>query len=179
MSFEEYEDLFIKAQQKGLYRLYTFDIVCSRKLNRNNVEGIYSSCRRLINNVYLKLEILELKTFKQILHRNPDFFSCAELHSCNNQNKHLKLYMMEPFHLLGDLFGLTVLRNSISSQYIYDLFVEEKKKLGLDIQFHCNNGYYETDDWNQGAKYYFRGYCIGKLEAESKKHNQNEKIKIL
>ena len=83
-------------------------------------------------------------------------------------------YKQEPF-LLGDLIGLTVYRDTISSDEVINIFNNCKKILNVDFDFHMADGYYETNNWNEANNKYFRGYCIDLL---SKLHKpDNEKIR--
>ena len=43
--------------------------------------------------------------------------------------------------------------------------------MGIKRDFHKANGYYETDNYEEADKLYFRGYCIQQLEKLSKKKN--------
>ena len=77
--------------------------------------------------------------------------------------------MFEPFNITGDCFGLTIIRGSIDSEIVYNIWKEEKDKIAIDCEFRVADMYYETDDYAMGGTKYFRGYCIQKAENDSKR----------
>ena len=52
-----------------------------------------------------------------------------------------------------------------------------KRKLNIDFQFHTINGYYETNNWEEGNELFFRGYCIDILSNYHKNNNEHIKTK--
>lgn len=155
MSWFEYNDMYEKAQKDGKYHLFVFDLKGSRKL-RNFIPSIWL----LLDGIRFELFRLEDERNIQIVHRNKDF---------NNVKRG---DMFEPFILSGDLMGFTVLRNSITEEEVYQIFKDTKNKLGINYDFHYDNGYYETDYYEEGADKYFRGYCIQYLEHRAKKKTE-------
>ena len=152
MAWEEYNSMWKNAQEKGLYKIFVFDMKDSKK-NKD----FYDDIKLLLNKVYNKIENIEIERNISILHKNDIF------------NKLDRGDLQEPFFLLGDLFGFTILRNTLEDKEIYNIFKETKKNLDIKYQFHYNSGYYETDDYNLRDSLYFRGYCIQYLENKSKK----------
>lgn len=162
MSYGEYKNLFDKAQANGNYHMFIFDIKNSKSYGKE-LEMIEEISRKLILNLYCKLEKLEKENGKVILHRNKDFYNFFEKQGAISNGS-----LCEPFQF-GDMFGLTIVRNSIDKGEIYQIFEKEKEKLNIYWEFHMLDGYYETDDYGEGCRKYYRGYCMQQLEELSKK----------
>ena len=68
----------------------------------------------------------------------------------------------EPF-LFGDTFGFTIYRDSLDKDVILSIYEYFRVALNIDFELHINDGYYETNDYGEGNKKYFRGYCCDLL----------------
>lgn len=172
MSYLEYDDLFEKAQITGKYMLFCFDVKDSQKILPNSNREIYNKLNSLLYNVYQKIKkIEEIKQIK-ILHKNNALVSLWNLGKSDGR---VDLY--EPA-IFGDSAYLTVIRDTITPNLVYNIWEEEKEKLKIDYEFHKTYGYYDTDDYNKRGELYFRGYCMIKLEVITKKKTKKKK-KIL
>ena len=186
MSYEGYEDLFEKAQISGQYHLFIYDIVNSRKGITQEERG---RIVKLIFQVYQRIEELEEREHRSILHRNK-ILSQGKLEIKNTENGDIYDFdytglppkkimrrpdLLEPFYLAGDLYEFTIERGTLTAEQIDQIFEQEKKKLNITQEFHKANGYYETDEYDKGDKLYFRGYCIQQLEKMSKKEKEIER----
>ncbi len=160
--YTEYYDLFLKAQKRGLYQMFVFDIVKSRSYEESG--QIKEISRLLVSNVYQRLKELENKLNIKILHHI----------NIDDIEEHFIDYAYEPFQS-GDCFGFTILRDSIDKKEVYKIFEEEKNKLNVYWDFHKIDGYYETDDFLLGLKEYYRGYCRAQLEDLSKLKDKKTK----
>lgn len=169
MSTLEYNDLFLKCQDTGLYHVFTFDIKDSKNLE--NREEIQFKIIELIKNIYKRIQVQEQQENKRILVFENDFVNLGE--KTNGFG-----FKQEPF-ILGDVVGLTTYRDSIQTEEVLKIFEEEKNKLNLNIDFHIADGYYETNDYTEGREKYFRGYCIDLLSNLHKEKNKNIRNKIL
>lgn len=167
MSTSEYHDLFLKCQDTGLYHVFTFDIVNSKNMPIEERKNAQIKITNLMLKIYEEIQNIEKKTNKKILVFEDDFYSTFEP---IRRGFGLK---QEPF-LIGDMFGFTVYRDSISTEIVYYLYEKYKKELGIDFDFHLANGYYETNDYSEGSTKYFRGYCIDVLSNYHKKEMQKE-----
>lgn len=145
MAWEEYNDLFYSAQDKGKYHLFIFDI----KNSRNGYNPL--ELRMLRNSIFSRLKSIENKLGVDILH-----IPFEEGRGYRDG-------------ILGDVFSIVVHRGTISNNEIYRIFTEEKEKLNIIYEFHYDDGYYETDDWILGNELYYREYGIAFLEDRSKK----------
>ena len=181
MSYKEYVDLFQKAQIEGQYHMFVYDIVNSRKDLTVEERG---KIVKLIFEVYKKIEKLEEKEHRSILHKSKKLIQGklkvekgedGEIYKFDytglQNNNETRPDLLEPFYLVGDLYGFTILKGTLNQGQVDYIFEKEKEKLGIKRDFHKANGYYETDNYEEADKLYFRGYCIQQLEELSKKKN--------
>ncbi len=144
ISWDEYNDLFYLAQEKGKYHLFIFDIKESRNgYDNNKIQKLKSSIIKRIQDIEsnLKINILHLPEEKVRGERKG---------------------------ILGDLFSIIIMKDTIEAKDIYRIFSEEKSILNIPYEFHYDDAYYETDDWILGNTMYYREYCILFLEIRSK-----------
>lgn len=146
-----YIDLFLKCQETGKYKVFTFDIENSKKLkNRYQAQlQIFN----LIDNIYSDLKQLEIKLDRKILLDEEGYTHYTQ------KNNGGFAFKYEPFNI-GDMVGLTIYNGSIDDDIVYQLFEKNKQELNIQFDFHINSGVYETDDYGLGNKKCFRGYCI-------------------
>lgn len=164
MSTYEYNNLFFKCQSTGLYHVFTFDLKDSKQIENRNDAQI--KLIKLIMMMYQKIQEKELQQNKKILVFEEDFTYYGE-------TKLMQFgYKQEPF-VYGDLIGFTVYRNSITKEEIINIFRESKATLNIDFEFHMADGYYETNNYEEGNEKYFRGYCIDFLSSLHKSHNND------
>ena len=184
MSYTEYRELFDKAQRNGRYHMFIYDVIDSKE---TLTEKDRSDILKLIFMVYHRLEIIEQEEHRSILHHGNkilqgklkkeikdgleynryDYFSINNLETRRGD-------LIEPFSILGDLYGFTIERDSMSAEQIDVIFEEIKSKLRIEQKFHKANGFYETDKYEEGGKLYYRGYCIQQLEVISKEKEETE-----
>ena len=177
MSYTEYYDYFYRCQKTAPYHLFIFDVENSRNLSQIDNNYI-SKISLLIDKVYQKIEAIEKTTNKQILHRGPNIFrpqlieyspqSFYLQEPLTKKNCYTKRELCDPFQILGDTIGLTILRDSLTVEEVYNLFDQTKEELGITFHFHYANGYYETDDYSEGGTKLYRGYTIPILANKHK-----------
>ena len=107
-----------------------------------------------------------LQKKKKILVFEEDFSHLEDNKKTNGFGLKIELF------ILGDMVGLTTYRDSITSEEILSLFNKLKNDLEIDYDFHINDGYYETNDWVEANKKYFRSHCIDLL---SNMHKEDKK----
>lgn len=144
MSWDEYNDLFDLAQEKGKYHLFVFDI----KGSRNGYDNLI--IQELRNCIFSRLKDLELQRGIDIIHTPVEE---ARGHRSG---------------ILGDVFSVIIIRDTLAVNEVHEIFKEEKKKLNIPYEFHYDDGFYETDDWVLGNTLYYREYAIPFLEKRSK-----------
>lgn len=166
MSTSEYNDLFLKCQDTGKYHIFIFDIIGSKKMDRNKRKQAQYKIIELVMMMYRTIEKIEIKENKKILVFEENFSKLGEYRINDFGVK------QEPF-LFGDLIGFTVYRDAITNEEVIDIFEKSKKVLNIDFDFHIADGYYETNDWIEGSNKYFRGYCIDLLSNLHKDYNKD------
>lgn len=146
-----YIKLFNEAYSKGKYHTFVFDIKNSQKLE--NREKAQYQIIELIERIYFDLVELEKLLNKQILLHDDTYGNMFD--KIDNDFRH----KYEPF-IFGDAVGITILSNSISDKVLLAIYELNKREVGIDFEFHINEGYYDTDDYGLGVEKAFRGYAI-------------------
>ena len=176
MSSIEYNDLFLLSQETGKYHMFTFDIVGSKKMDKETRTKAQYKMIKLMKSMYQLLTEIQEKTRKQILVFEEDFVPYDSGISFKGFGM-----KQEPF-IIGDVFGFTIYRDSIDKDIIMKIYEYFKNSLDIDFDFHLADGYYETNDYAEGGTKYFRGYCIDVLSNFHKEQLQKElesvKIKL-
>ena len=167
MSYNEYNDLFIKCQDTGKYHVFTFDIVGSKEMDDKTRYDTQILLIELAGLMYLKLFSEETKRQKRILVFDDDFCNMFDF-SKPQAGFGIKI---EPY-IFGDMFAITIYRDSLTNEEVLDIFKKCKKMLGLTCKFHIADGYYETNEYGEGKEKYFRGYCIQLLSELHKPQNK-------
>jgi len=181
MSYDEYYDLFYKAQEKECpYRAFTFDIVHSKSQEQYIKE--HNKFMDLITDVYDELKREEERTGNQILldddkNVKPIYAPTFEIKNEEDLN-YFKKYssvhwngnLLNPMQL-GDMITYFVYNNSITTERMIDIFSQELDKKGIDYPFHFNTGVYETNDYGEGGSKMYKGYMPQILEDSSKEIN--------
>lgn len=168
MSTFEYNDLYLKCQDTGLYHMYVFDIIDSKKMSPSTRKEAQIKMIDLMNKIYTKIEKIEKNTGKKILVFEEEFVT----YKSGKDYKGFG-FKREPF-LFGDTFGFTTYRDSIDNNLIYSIYEYYKKELNITFDFHIADGYYETNNYSLGNEYYFRGYCMDLLSTLHKEDTIKE-----
>jgi hypothetical protein len=148
MSWDEYNNMFYTSQKSGEYHLFIFDIRGSKK-GYNSLDIL-----ELRKSIFCRLKKIELERNIKIIHT-----PIEEIRGDRSG-------------ILGDLFSIIIIRDTLQSEDVYQIFTEEKKRLNILYEFHYDDGFYETDDWILGLDMYYREYCILFLDNKSK-HKSN------
>lgn len=145
MSYFEYTDMFDACQDSGKYHMFIVDIKNSKDLDIRDSLGLRTAIMNKIVDVVCTLKRDDM------LHVNTH-----------------PLYNRDGYFIFGDLFGFVV--KSGCEQRTRKIM--QSKFTTLASQLHFADGKYETDDWAQGAKEYYFGYCIQELEKRAKKKKE-------
>lgn len=155
MSTYEYIDLCEKAQnENSLYRVFTFDIVDSKKMSKEERNNASYKMEALVFKMYNEILQIEKKENRKILLKE-NVVPYKDRHLVSK--KFGLLY--EPF-IFADTFGFTVYNGSISEEEILEIFDKCKTEVGINFFFHIYNLCYETNDYRLGGNLFFRGYAI-------------------
>ena len=135
MSSFEYYDLFLKCQSSGQYQIITFDIVNSKLIDVCKRKQIQISMFEMANILYEHILQIEKNNNVKILVFEKDF------QYLKDNNRQIGFgFKIEPF-VLGDMFGFTIYRNSLSLEYIINIFSLNKKRLIGKLIFFYNYKY--------------------------------------
>ncbi len=168
MSTYEYNHLYLQCQDTGIYHMFVFDIVDSKKMSFEYRNEAQIKMIKLMNRMYKTIEKIEKTTGRKILVFDDDFVTFK------SGKKVLGFgFKQEPF-LFGDTFGFTIYRDSLDKDIIYYIYEYYKELLEIDFDFHLADGYYETHDYAEGLTKYFRGYCVNILSILHKKSTIKE-----
>ena len=181
MSYNEYLDLFNKAQKKECpFRAFTFDIVKSKSQEQYISE--HDKFIDLISDVYDELKREEERTKIPILlddqyNVKPIYmptFKITDKESFNTFKKYVSVgsngNLLNPMQL-GDMITYFVHNNSITTERMITIFSEQLDNKGITYPFHFNTGVYETNDYSEGSTKMYKGYMPQILEDSSKNTN--------
>ena len=172
MSTYEYNDLYLKCQDTGIYHVFVFDIKDSKKMDIKTRCLAEEKMIDLMLRVYNAILNIEKITDRKILVFEDDFVSYDSHRDYRGFG-----VKREPF-LFADTFGFTIYRDSLDKDIVYNIFSYYKNLLEIDFEFHMSDGYYETNDYCLGGTKYFRGYCIDLLSTLHKKETIDELNKV-
>ena len=163
MSSFEYNDMLLKCQKTAPYHVFTFDIVDSKKMDRETRNKAQYKFRDLVILNYKLLELIEKKRNIKILVK--PFNELSEYIIGFTQTD------KEPV-IIGDLSYFTIYRDTLKEEEVIEIFECCMQLLDIDFKFHYANGYYETHYWHEGKTKYYRGYCIDILSNLHKPYNK-------
>lgn len=179
MSTLEYIDMFTERQNKGNYHMFSFDIICSQKMEPETRKQAQIKMIKLMNKIYNEIKQIEKISKTKILVMNIDGIVPYEK---SKQVMHKFGMLFEPW-IFGDTFGFTIYRNSLPKEIILSIYEKYKQELKINFDFHIADGYYETNKWEEGSELFFRGYCLDILLNYHKekykylrKINQNKNV---
>lgn len=168
MSTYEYYDLFLKSQTSGKYHMFVFDIIDSKQMDKKTRQIATEKMIELMLKIYNSIKEIEIKTNKKILVTGIDDILPYE--DRNKTNRKFGM-LFEPF-LFADTFGFTIYKNSLPKEKIINIYQKHKNELNIQFNFHINDGYYETNKYEEGNTLFFRGYCIDILSNYHKEYNK-------
>ena len=155
MSYDEYNDLMLKCQKTGKYRVFTVDISNSKGLYGPNMMEEYYNLYMLIERTYQDILMLEKELNKQILITDEGYKTAIDEATLNNEGQ-----MPYDWFIYGDAVGITIHNGSIPPRIIYEIINLNIKEMGLIDDFHKCDLVYETNKYAEGHDKYFRGYAI-------------------
>jgi len=172
MSFEEYNDLYLKSQKNinAPYLCFSFDLVDSKKLDNENMYKQQILMIKTMKDVITKLQELEHITNKRILLSDKNIKINIDV--TNNNATHA--YCNNPCILAGDFYAFYVYNKSITESDFLNIFTNCAINNKLLFSYHYQSAKFETTEYQKGCDKYYIGYCVGYLQ-----HNKgNSTIKI-
>ena len=165
MSTDEYNNMFLKCQNNGLYHMFAFDLKNSKSMSDEQRYIAEKKLYTILLNVYTYLQELEKKTGQKIVLEKEKLEGEAWLNR-------------EPY-FIGDAGEITIYRDSISNDDFITIFNEFKRREDFSYELHMSDGYYETNHWSEGNIKYARSYCFDLLTNMHKpKYNKLRKKRL-
>ena len=167
MSYEEYNDLFLKAQknESAGYVAFVLDIKNSKMMSNKRR---YSSQLKSFNtmNLMIKyLNFLENKTKTKIL---VDDLPVIKTNNITKPKSKMINFLNNTCVVFGDSFAFYCYNGAITSEEFKNIFKYCAKICNNDIKYHLNYGKFETLYYNEANEKYYLGYALEKLSKEKK-----------
>lgn len=174
MAYDEYLDLYLNAQnnENSLYYVVSFDVINSKSLNDEQRKQLQININIITKYVYNKLLDSEIALNKQVVINDDRFIRPWDLNRTQINGNYI-----DPF-IIGDCFQFTVIRDTVSKEKIVEWVNECKISLNMQEEFHVNDGYYETNNYEEGGNKFYRSYCLQTLESLHKSEIQDELKRI-
>lgn len=147
MSYIEYNDLLLKCQKTGKYRLFTLDLIDSGNAKLEK----YNDLRTVMEIIYQDILMLEKELNKQILITNEGFKPPFDENIS---------FLQEDWFILGDAVGITIYNKVIPTEVIHKIIELNLKEMNLTNSVHQYDLVYETNNYAEGNNKYYRGYAI-------------------
>jgi len=178
--FDQYGDLYKKAQINGEYKMFLFDVKDSKKISQIKEINFHQSLVSFVNRVTFDLLKLEQKLGRKILHRDLESFDNYNVREHKDkvvlqrtQGKNVptvyRYDCQNPLFWFGDMMYFIILRDSISDEEFFSVVQKNKNMIIPRYDLHYASGYYETDVWAESREKFSRTYCIPILEELAKK----------
>lgn len=174
MAYQEYFDLYLSAQNnpEAPYYVVSFDTVNSKIMTEEERAILQRNINIIVQYVYNKLCDSEDKLQKEVVIKDKRFIRPWDFKATNWNRT-----FIDPL-IYGDTFQFTVLRDTISKEKIIEWVNTCMEHLCMEEDFHIADGYYETNEYNEGNTKFYRGYCLQTLESLHKPQTKNELQKI-
>ena len=177
MSYDEYRDLFIKAQNNSNapYMCFSFDLKNSKNMDNNERYLAQKLTFETINLFTKKILDLQKQENRNILLKNDEIKICK-----NMPVDRIKLvditYYSNPCFTAGDSFHYYTYNNSITEEEFISLFKESLFENSNYFTYHFASGKFETTNSGERNKKYYVGYII--CELTDNKSNRKYDITI-
>lgn len=168
MSYEEYNDLFVKAQKnkKAPFVCFSLDLVNSKSLSDKQALKQQQDMIQTMKDMVEYIKLCELKTNTKILLNNQNVKINKNIVGGNSV-----AYYNNPCILSGDFYAFYVYNNTILQKDFINLFLHFAKANNISYDYHFQSAKFETTEYRCGNQKYYLGYCVGYLQ-----HNKNGKI---
>ena len=168
MSYDEYSDLFDKAQKNDTkYVAFVFDIKGSKKMSDDDRYIAQIKTFETIDLMTKKLKLLEKAYNRQILVRDDKLLPVLDSIRKNTG----ETVMTNPAFKMGDCFAFFCYNHSISEDLFKKLFIRCTKEVDNKCPYHFACGKFETLDYAEGGGRYYIGYIMEQLSKGSAKDN--------
>ena len=170
MSYNEYTDLFIKAQKNNSpYLAFVFDIKNSKYYSDGERFVVQEKTFKTINMVTEKIKLLEKLTNKKILIKEPLMTIVDDIKNCSDCFPILP----NPWFSSGDAFAFFCYNHTITKEQFKKIFVVCAKKCENNYPYHFTTAKFETLDYLEASKKYYAGYVIPQCTEKKHKNKGN------
>ncbi|MBE5745937.1 MAG: hypothetical protein E7359_01430 [Clostridiales bacterium] len=165
MSYFEYDDLYLKAQQNknAKYIAFCFDISNSKLMESRERLTAQIKSFETIDLVIKCLNKLEDKENKKIL---LDEKPVQKVESIIKTKDKTFSYLNNPCVLFGDSFVFYCYNKSISPEDFLKIFQACCNQARNKTKYHFNLGHFETLNYEDANKQYYIGYIAEKIAKE-------------
>lgn len=172
MSYEEYDDLFLKAQQNenAEYTAFILDIKNSRLMNNKTRKSAQLKTFNTLNLMVKYFKVLEEKTNEKIL---IDEIPVFKVKNITKPKITMLNYLNNPCVVFGDSFAFYCYDNTINKEKFINIFKYCARICNNNIKYHFSSAKFETLYYNEANEKYYIGYVVEKLSKE--KNNLEEK----
>ena len=169
MSYEEYNDLFVKAQKNkdAPFVCFSLDLVNSRNLSNKQAFKQQQAMIQTMKDIVEYIKMYEIKTNTKILLNDKN----VKINKNVIGGSKDVTYYNNPCILSGDFYAFYVYNNTISQNDFINLFLHFAKANNINYDYHFQSAKFETTDYICGNEKYYLGYCVGYLQ-----HNKKGKI---
>lgn len=168
MSYEEYNDLFLKAQKNknAKYIAFVFDIKSSKLMDNLTRLNAQLKTFDTIDLMIEKLNKLEEKENRKIL---IDETPVQKIDNILNLKNNTFSFLNNPCVISGDSFAFYCYNNSIEIEQFKEIFLKAAKICKNTTKYHFSYGNFETLNYNESNEKYYIGYIVDKLSKEKSK----------
>ena len=172
MSYTEYKDLFLKAQQNknAEYKAVVFDLVGSKKMSKEERYDAQVKSIKTFNYMLRDLWAVERIVGQKILLNEKPVKIVNNIAKPNNEQF---AYLSNPTILCGDCFVFYFKNDLIEAEDVKKLFMESAEKVKNTYAYNFAEGNFETLDINEQGKKYWIGHVAQQLS-----NNKTEKIQF-
>lgn len=171
MSYDEYNDLYAKAQknQNAPYVCFSLDLIGCKKLDGEQFCKQQDGMMQTMKDIVAYIKHFEQKTNTKILLCDKNVKIIDDIGSIDSKSP--VAYYNNPCILSGDFYAFYFYNNTITEKAFENLFLHFAKKNNLNFDYHFQSAKFETTEYKYVNKKYYLGYCVGYLE-----HNKGDKI---
>jgi len=168
MSYEEYNDLFAKAQKnkKAEYLAFIFDIKNSKLMDKKTRRLAQIKSFNTFNLMIKYFKVLEEKSETKILVEDLPVLKVNNI--TKPKNKFLN-YLNNPCVAFGDSFAFYCYNGAISSREFENIFKYCARICNNKTEYHITFGKFETLSYNEANSKYYIGYIVEKLAKDKTK----------
>ena len=166
MSYEEYNDLYLKAQRSDAkFIAFVLDIKESREMDNKTRYNAQIKTFETLNLLIESINLLEQKNNVKILVNDLPVKRVKKITEVNSSGF---AYLNNPCVVFGDSFAFYCYNNALEEKQFRALLKNCAKVCNNETQYHFNSAKFETLNYEEGNNKYYLGYAIEKLCKDKK-----------